>query len=105
MGHVEQKPLRYAKETFSTTWNGTPISVRKDEAWEADDSFVRAFRQNFADYPSAPRSSAPRPAAPAVPIGPPTEEERPIERGTAAPGERRPVERGTGRKPTTGTGW
>jgi hypothetical protein len=61
-------------------WEGGRVRLNPDQQWDADDPFVRARPELFAENPQAPQRTVP-----------------PVERATQAPGERRQTRR-TARK-------
>lgn len=76
--------MRYvyaAASCAASTVEGLNLSLTQDEAWDADDPFVKHRPDLFTDEPTYPR----RTVAPVEPT---------VEQATAAPGERRNVRRG-----------
>lgn len=67
----------YANQSGVRQLDGTPVYFTINEAWRADDPFVRAYPQLFNATPPTVRGTTPAPAA-----------ER-VERATRRPGERR----------------
>lgn len=57
---------------------GMPVTIRRGEAWRADDDVVARFPGMFTDDPSAARSTQPSRSLRGR-----------VEQATAAPGERR----------------
>lgn len=57
-------------------WEGGRVHLRPDQQWDADDPFVKARPELFAEDPQAPQRTAPV-----------------VERATQAPGERRQTRR------------
>jgi hypothetical protein len=68
--------FKFARESALIGFKGQTIHLRADSVWAADDPFVKAHPDMFADSPSMVES-----AAGAIYRG--------IEQATAAPGERR----------------
>ncbi|RBQ21608.1 hypothetical protein DP939_02545 [Spongiactinospora rosea] len=59
-------------------WEGGRVHLLRDQPWDADDPFVKARPDLFAEHPQDPQRTAP-----------------PVERATQAPGERRQTRRQT----------
>jgi hypothetical protein len=64
----------YATSSGVRPWNGAMLHFTKGEAWRADDPFVAAHGDLFADEPPTVRETQPKPR---------------VERATRRPGERR----------------
>lgn len=69
--------IRFATKSVHVHYDGREVHVKKGEAWNADDPFVKAHGHLFAEAPKVRATEAP------------------VERATRAPGERR----GAVRKP------
>jgi hypothetical protein len=77
----------YARSTVNLAHNGQRIPVRAGEPWDAGDPLVARYPDMFADNLSAVRTTL-------TPSG-----MLPVERATAAPGERRNTRRtGSGKR-------
>jgi hypothetical protein len=69
--------IKFARTTASVGYNGRLIRVVEDDAWLADDAFVRTHPELFGDSPRNLFTADGR-----------------VEQATAAPGERRTSKRG-----------
>lgn len=43
--------LKFARTTGTALWNGQRVRIAQDDPWDADDPFVKAHPQHFADRP------------------------------------------------------
>lgn len=68
--------FKYAKESVVIGWKGQTLSVRANSVWPADDPFVVAHPELFADSPEHVETSS------GVIV-------RGVEQATARPGEKR----------------
>lgn len=72
--------LKYATAACAVRWKGGVVRLAEGDAWPADDEFVKARPEFFADEPTKVHHS--RGA------------EAPVEQATARPGEKRATRRG-----------
>ena len=70
--------LKFAATTCVVFHNGQRRNLAEDDAWDANDSLVKAHPDLFADTPRRVFGTG----------------ARPVEQATAAPGERRTTKRG-----------
>lgn len=75
--------VKFASASCVAFHNGTPVSLHLDDPWAADDPFVCARPDLFADQPRKLNRTTAVAAAPPV-----------VEAATAAPGDRRTARRG-----------
>lgn len=61
----------FATSTCAVRWNGGVVRLHAGDAWPADDPFVKARKDLFAEHPTVVRRTAP------------------VEDTTARPGEKR----------------
>ena len=73
--------LVFAAATCVVGFNGGRVNLSEDDAWDADDPFVKARPEFFRDRPKNVFGAAGRVAAP-------------VEQASAAPGEKRTTRRG-----------
>ena len=68
--------FKFCRVAASVGWNGQLLALRANSVWPADDPFVKAHPELFADSPEMVETSSGARYAP-------------VEQASAAPGERR----------------
>jgi hypothetical protein len=86
---MSDDPVKFARQSITTSIGGRTVAINAGEAWAADDPVVEARPDLFADAPESVRRSGGRIAERKRRRG----SDAPVERATAAPGEKRDTER------------